>query len=235
MHTTTNNDHGTFEKHEWEIKLQIAQSYADKASKGDPEKYLHIMNNFLISVGLTPLNISPQIIQSTHATQSSPITQIPSPNIPDPLTPITSFTSTHRTNLNTTPLPKHTNSTPATSPSEDSSSPEISVTSSPETHNNTVIIRNNPDSNSPQQLHIVDNSTQEATTPTQNSNLDLQLSTSYTDTSDIESVIPGNQLNKPQQRQVRRKKRNKNPSNTHGYDLRQTPDPRTLDQQHDHS
>ena len=41
----------TFMGDEWEIRLSIVQSYADKASKGDPTKYLEIMNAFYSVMG----------------------------------------------------------------------------------------------------------------------------------------------------------------------------------------
>lgn len=63
----TNNNNGlddnssSLKSHEWEIKLKIMESYAQMRAKDDHEKYLLIMNAFLINHGISPLE-SPIII-----------------------------------------------------------------------------------------------------------------------------------------------------------------------------
>ena len=141
--TTQSCNTDEYKKHEWEIKLSIAKSCAEMAAKGNASRFLVIMNSFLKDIGLSPLNMD--LNPHTEATcsnreqnrnsQSSPINQLPS------LTPISPLFG--RTPLQSPNPFSYTSSQTNTSVN----------TSTPTTHNVTVIERRQTRSNSSPELN----------------------------------------------------------------------------------
>ena len=156
-HSNSNNNQSTsnqFKEHEWEIKLSLTKAYAEIVSlgKGDGEKYLQVVNNFLEDVGLTSLNISinknnnpptesQQASPPQSSTQSSPSLDLP------PLTPVSQLSQLlsplTRTDA-TTPIHINTNTTPTHSTPE--SQNRTIVTTQPQLENTPNTSPRQPDS-----------------------------------------------------------------------------------------
>ena len=47
-----------FREHEWEIKFFIAKEFTEMIAKGNPDKFLDVMNIFLISNELSPILVN---------------------------------------------------------------------------------------------------------------------------------------------------------------------------------
>ena len=222
-----------YHAHEWEIKLSITKSYAEMASKGNPEKFLGIMNQFLINVGLSPLELNTS--QESNVTPQSQYSATSTPAKLPSLTPVSQCA------FHNTPLTR----TIATTPNQhESNSYEEST---PEQHNRTIVVRQEQDTTnssrhnapSPQDMYntsseretdVTENTTPNTSPIHYNSGYDssdsqspkLRISTSTehspsnsnnneepTDTdTDIDSSIPSNQLT------VRPKTRNQNARKT---------------------
>ena len=128
-----------YKKHEWEIKLSITKSCAEMAAKGNASRFMEIMKSFLKDIGLSPLNIAldPHTgntcsnREQHSSSQSSPTIQLPSLT---PMSPL--FGRTPQQSPNFFPhIPSQTNTSVNTS--------------TPNTHNVTVIERHQIHGNSP--------------------------------------------------------------------------------------
>ena len=76
--STTQKTTNPFMEHEWEITLKIAQTFAEMAARGDPNIYLEVMNEFLVSKGLQPMTLqrrSPAITKFNNTFFPPNITQ----------------------------------------------------------------------------------------------------------------------------------------------------------------
>ena len=223
---STNNN---FEEHEWEMKLTITDTFAKMCAKGNPETYLKIMNTFLTSVGLTPLNISNtdtelQQAQTSPSKEDPTITanqsqcNTPLQNTPPSLA-ITPINSDNSNTLHSTPNNDSTNFTPEPP------------------QNTTIIVKHNKNTHSPPQIHIpstTHDSEEEITTNSGNMNLQLSPSTprtnttesdEYTTETDIEVDVESDQINEiPSNQQAnKKKKKNKKRATTEGHTYRLRP------------
>ena len=110
-------------EHEWGITLQVVQTFAEKASHGDPNIYLDIMNEFMVSKGLQPINLKRRPTSTPNVTNINP-----PPNTPQQQQPPRRTTTTDPTarlnNITTPPPPPRTQASPPTH-------------STPNTHNTT--------------------------------------------------------------------------------------------------